>query len=82
MNKQISLTIPETLFEASRDYSEKRGYRSTQEFIVDLVRRRVLLGEEERLQRIAERVEKRPSVKAFKSKEDAFEYLDRLWNGP
>jgi metal-responsive CopG/Arc/MetJ family transcriptional regulator len=77
MNKQISLTLPETLFKASKEYSEAMGYRSTQEFIVDVVRRRVLLDEEERLRRVEEEMD-RANVKRFSAKKEALEHLDKL----
>ena len=41
--KQISLTIPENLFEASKEYYEELGYRNLQEFILDLIRKKVII---------------------------------------
>jgi len=78
MNKQISLTLPDTLFRASKEYSREMGYRSTQEFILDLVRRKVLLDEEERMRRLEEEMDNDPNVKTFKTKEEAIRHLDSL----
>ena len=76
MNKQISLTLPENLFEASKKYSEEMGYRTTQEFIVDLVRRRVFLENEERYGGIEREMDTDPNVKTFSTKEEALKHLD------
>jgi hypothetical protein len=76
MNKQISLVLPETLFKASKRYSHDMGYRSLQEFILDLVRRRV--KEDERLRRIEESMDKNPNIKTFKTKGEALAHFDSL----
>ncbi len=76
MNKQISLTLPQNLFTASKEYSQEKGYRSQQEFIVDLVRRKVML-EEDRLVRIEQEMDK-ANVKSFKTKKEALKHLDSL----
>ena len=55
--KQISLTLPENLFSLSKDYSEQYGYRSVQEFIVDLVRRKVVISNVARYNKIKEEME-------------------------
>ena len=39
--KQISLTIPENLLKASKEYSNEFGYRNVQEFILELIRKKV-----------------------------------------
>jgi metal-responsive CopG/Arc/MetJ family transcriptional regulator len=77
MNKQMSLTIPETLFRASKEYSDELGYRSLQEFIVDLMRRRVILENVERYREIEERMKKGRGVKRF-SQKGAVGYLKGL----
>ena len=77
MNKQICLTLPQNLFKASRNYSQKRGYRSTQELIVDLLRRNVL-DAEERYDAIEREMDNDPNVKTFSTKEDALRHLDSL----
>ena len=78
MNKQISLTVPQALFKASKEYSVELGYRSIQEFILDLVRKRVFLDEEERLLKIEKEMDNDPNVKTFKTKKEALKYLDDL----
>lgn len=75
--KQISLTIPESLFEASKKYSEEFGYRSLQEFIVDLIRKKVILDNIERYKKIEERMKRKKGVKVFEQKE-AVKYLRGL----
>jgi len=69
--KQISLSVPETLFEASKEYSEEYGYRSVQEFIVDLIRHKVLIENTQRYKEIVERMKKGIGVKKFTQKEAA-----------
>ena len=66
--KQISLTIPENLLQASKDYSEHFGYKNVQEFILDLVRDKVILRNIERYKRIDERMSKGVGVKNFGQK--------------
>jgi len=75
--KQISLTMPEQLFAASKEYSEEYGYRNLQEFIVDLIRKRVLLENAERYREIEERMKKGVDVKRLNQKE-AVKYLKGL----
>ncbi len=72
--KQISLTLPENLFSLSKDYSEQYGYRSVQEFIVDLVRRKVVISNVARYNKIKEEMEK-DKVKSY-SQEEAKAFLD------
>jgi len=50
--KQISLTIPENLFKASKEYSKEFGYRNIQEFILELIRKKVFFEKIERYQKI------------------------------
>jgi metal-responsive CopG/Arc/MetJ family transcriptional regulator len=78
MNKQISLTMPEALFKESRKYSKKMGYLSTQEFILDLLRRKLLMDEEERLLEIERKMDEDPNTLTFKSKEEFLEHLNNL----
>jgi len=75
--KQISLTMPEVLFEASKEYYQELGYRNMQEFIVDLIRKKVILENLERYREIEERMKKGIGVKKF-SKKDAIKYLRGL----
>ena len=75
--KQISITLPEPLLEASKEYSEAYGFRSVQEFIVDLVRHKVLLDNATRYREIEARMKAGKGVKKF-SKEGALTYLRGL----
>ena len=75
--KQISLTMPENLFQASKEYSNEFGYRNVQEFILDLVRNRVILENIERYKEIEKRMKKGIGVKKF-SQKDAVKYLKGL----
>lgn len=75
--KQISLTMPEALFEASKEYYEGFGYRNLQEFILDLIRRKVVLENIMRYKEIEKRMKKGIGVKRFKQK-DAIKYLKEL----
>ena len=75
--KQISLSLPETLFDLSREYSEEYGYRTVQEFIVELLRKRVILENVDRYKEIEERMKKGVSVKKYAQK-DAMRYIKGL----
>ena len=75
--KQISLTMPDVLFEASKDYYREMGYRNLQEFIVDLLRTKVILENMERYREIEERMKKGKGVKRFDQK-GAVEFLKGL----
>ena len=77
MTKQISLTIPEPLFEASKEYYHGLGYGNLQEFILDLMRKKVILENIERYREIEERMKKGIDVKKLNQK-DAVKYLKRL----
>ena len=66
--KQISLAMPENLLQASRNYSEQFGYKNVQEFILDLVRDKVVLQNIERYRKIDERMAKGIGVKKFSQK--------------
>lgn len=75
--KQISLTLPENLLNATKDYSKEFGYRNVQEFILELVRNRVLYENVERYQKIEQEMKAGKNVKKFNQK-DAVNYLKSL----
>ena len=75
--KQISLSMPETLFKASSDYTNKFGYRSLQEFILELLRNKVVLERVERYKQIEEQMKTGKNVKKFNQKE-ATRYVKNL----
>lgn len=75
--KQISLTLPGPLFEASKDYSEEYGFRTVQEFILDLIRKKVFLESAERYREIEERMKTGKGVKKL-SQTEALKYLKGL----
>ncbi len=71
---QISLTLPGTLLEASKEYSEEYGYRNIQEFIIDMLRKKVILENADRYREIEERMKKGLSVKKY-NQQEAVKYL-------
>lgn len=75
--KQVSLTIPQNLIEASIEYYEQLGYRNLQEFILDLIRKKVVIENIERYKEIEERMKKGIAVKKFNQK-NAVRYLRGL----
>jgi len=75
--KQISLTIPENLLKASKEYSKEFGYRNIQEFILELIRKKVLFEKIERYQKIEKEMIEGKKLKKFNQK-DAVEYLESL----
>ncbi len=75
--KQISLTIPENLLKASKEYSKEFGYRNLQEFILELIRKKVFFERIERYQKIENDMIRGKNVKKFNQK-DAVEYLKSL----
>jgi metal-responsive CopG/Arc/MetJ family transcriptional regulator len=75
--KQISLTIPENLLKASKEYSKEFGYRNIQEFILELIRKKVFFEKLERYQRIEKEMIAGKNVKKFNQK-DAVDYLENL----
>ena len=77
MTKQISLTMPEILFEASKEYYQLLGYKNLQEFILDLLRKKVIVENIERYREIEERMKKGKGVKKFDQK-GAVKYLRGL----
>lgn len=66
--KQISLTLPENLYKASKEYFYEFGYRNLQEFIVDMLRRKVILKNFDRYKEIEERMKKNKGVRKFDQK--------------
>jgi len=75
--KQISLTIPENLLKASKEYSKEFGYRNIQEFILELIRRKIFYEQLERYQKIERDMILDKKVKKY-SQKDAVEYLKSL----
>ena len=75
--KQISLTIPENLLKASKEYSKEFGYRNIQEFVLELIRKKVFFERLERYQKIENDMIRGKNVKKFNQK-DAVEYLKSL----
>ena len=75
--KQISLTIPENLLKASKEYSEEFGYRNIQEFILELIRKKIFFDKVERYQKIEKDMIMNKNVKKF-NKKDAIAYLESL----
>jgi metal-responsive CopG/Arc/MetJ family transcriptional regulator len=75
--KQISLTIPENLLKASKEYSKEFGYKNIQEFVLELIRKKVFFERMERYQKIENDMIRGKNVKKFNQK-DAVEYLKSL----
>lgn len=75
--QQISLTLPDLLLKASKEYSTEYGYRNLQEFIVDLLRQKVILENAERYREIEQRMKKGIGVKRF-DQAHAVRYLKGL----
>ena len=76
MLKQISLSVPEKLLKASKEYTEELGYRNIQEFILELLRKKVILERLERYKKI-EKEMKKGKEKTFTQKE-AIKYIKNL----
>ncbi len=74
--KQISLTMPEKLFKASKEYTREFGYRNLQEFILELLRKKVILERVERYREIESQMRQGKNVKKF-SQAEAAKYLKR-----
>ena len=64
--KQISVTMPEKLFRASKDYTQELGYRNLQEFILELLRNKVILERVARYKKIEDEMKSGKNVKRFK----------------
>ncbi|MDP2750202.1 MAG: ribbon-helix-helix domain-containing protein [Nanoarchaeota archaeon] len=75
--KQISMSMPENLLKASKEYSEEHGYRSIQEFMVELLRNKVMMENIQRYKEIERNMAKGKSVKKL-SQKDAVSYLKNL----
>jgi metal-responsive CopG/Arc/MetJ family transcriptional regulator len=75
--KQISLTMPENLLKASKEYSKEFGYRNIQELILELIRSKVIFEQIERYQKIEKEMILGKKVKKY-SQKDAIEYLKSL----
>ncbi len=75
--KQISLTMPENLLKASKEYSKEFGYKNIQEFVLELIRKKVFFERMERYQKIENDMIRGKNVKKFNQK-DAVEYLKNL----
>ncbi|MFO7677674.1 MAG: hypothetical protein R6V50_04755 [Thermoplasmatota archaeon] len=75
--KQISLTIPENLLNASKEYSKEFGYRNIQEFILELMRKKVFFEKIERYRKIERQMTEGKKVKTFDQK-DAIDYIKSL----
>ena len=69
--------MPELLFRASENEYQKLGYKNMQEFILDLVRRKVLIENIERYTDIENRMKSGAGVKKF-SQKDAIKYVKTL----
>ena len=74
--KQISLTIPENVLEASREFYEKQGFRNMQEFILQTVREKVGIENIARWKAIEERMKQGKEVTRMNQKE-AVAYLKK-----
>ncbi len=74
---QISLTLTEPLLQASKEYSQEYGYRTIQEFIIDLLRQKVIIENATRYREIEERMKKNIGVKKL-SQKDALSYIRGL----
>ena len=75
--KQISLSVPEQLLKASKEYTKEFGYRNLQEFILDLIRSKVVLERVKRYDAINNEMKAGKKVKKFKQA-DAIKYLKSL----
>ena len=75
--KQISLVIPLALLEATKEYSEEYGYRTVQELIIDILRKKIILENNERYKEIEENLKRGIGEKKFSQKE-AIKYIKGL----
>lgn len=69
--------MPENLLKASKEYSKEFGYRNIQEFVLELIRKKVFFERMERYQKIENDMIRGKNVKKFNQK-DAVEYLKSL----
>ena len=75
--KQISLTLPEGLLQASKEFTDEMGYRNVQELIVELLRNKLVMERIERYRQIESEMKQGHNVKRFTQK-DAKKYLKSL----
>lgn len=69
--------MPDNLFEASNEYSEEWGFRTLQELILDLLRKKVIEENSERYKEIENRMKSGKGVKRLNQKQ-AINYLRGL----
>lgn len=69
--------MPENLLKASKEYSKEFGYRNIQEFVLELIRKKVFFERMERYQKIENDMMRGKNVKKFNQK-DAVGYLKSL----
>ena len=74
MTKQISLTMSDTLHTESKKRAEELGYRSLQEYLLELSRRELFMMNIEKYKAIEARMKKGVGVKKMTQKE-ALEYI-------
>ncbi|MFH1916683.1 MAG: hypothetical protein ABIJ21_05440 [Nanoarchaeota archaeon] len=74
--KQISLTIPEKLYDESRKYCHEFGFKNVQEFILDLMRERTIYKNLERDLQIKERMDQGIGV-TKKTKDEALRFFGK-----
>ena len=75
--KQISLTMPSKLLQASKTYCTEFGYRNVQELIIEMMRDRIWAQNIDRYKAIEARMKKGIGVKTFNQR-DAIQYLRNL----
>ena len=73
--KQISVTMPLGLFQASKEYSEDYGYKNVQELILDELRKRVLAKRIERYAGIEAGIDRKAKTLGQK---EAIAYLEGI----
>ena len=73
--KQISLSMPEMLFKATQEYTKTFGYKNLQEFILDLLRHRVMLNNMEKYRKIEEKMDKKARSM---SQKEAIEFINNF----
>ncbi len=69
--------MPENLLKASKEYSKEFGYKNIQEFVLELIRKKVFFERMERYQKIENDMIRGKNVKKYNQK-DAVEYLKSL----
>lgn len=66
--KQISLTIPENLYNESKEYCKEFGYKNIQELALDLMRHKVMMERIEEYKELEREMDK-AKVKTYSQKE-------------